>query len=521
MIGKISKLLLVCCAFASWIGSASAAELVIGLATEIGSMDPHNRYQISELALHRHIFDPLVIQDEKQQLSPGLATSWKAIDDKTWEFKLRDNVKFHDGSAFDAEDVRATIDRVPRVKTTGGYSLFTKQIKKMTIVDPLTIRFETDAPYPLMPRDLSQVQIIPKEVAETAEIADFNSGKAAIGTGTYKLESWTRGDRIVMNRNDDFWGKKPEWTSLVFRMITNRAARVAALLAGDVQIIEAVPTTAVAPLKRNPDVSIWSGVTNRSIYLYIDQRDQTPHVTDKNGNPLSKNPLQDIRVREAISKAIDRKAIVETVMEGYAVAAGQVLPEGFFGYSEKLKPDVYDPEKARQLLSAAGYPDGFRLKIHGPNDRYINDAKIVLAIAQMLAKVGIKTEVETMPKNVFFTRASKLEFSVNLQGWGATGEASSVLRAILVTYDRDAGMGIYNIGRYSNLEVDSLVEKALVEVNDEKREDLLKKATEIAMADYALIPLHFQVGTWATKKGLEYTPRTDEQTLGVGVISGS
>ena len=397
--------------------------------------------------------------------------------------------------------------------------MFTSQIKGIEVVDSHTIRFQSDNPYPLMPNDLSTILIVPKEVAETAELKDFNAGKTAVGTGPFKHESWTPGDHVVFTRNEDYWGKKPEGERVTFRMITNAAARVAALLSGDVDVIENVPTPDIATLERNPKVSLSSGVTNRVIYLYIDQRDKTPHITGKNGKPLDENPLQDIRVREAISKAIDREAIVEAIMEGRAIPAGQILPQGFFGYTDSLKPDTFDAARARKLLAEAGYPDGFNLTIHGPNDRYINDAKIVQAVAQMLARVGIRTEVDTMPKNIFFSRASKLDFSINLQGWGSTGEASSVLRAILVTYDRASGMGTFNIGRYSNSKLDELVAKALVTVDDNKRESLLQRATEVGMEDYALIPLHFQVATWATRKGLKVIPRTDEQTLAMGVIS--
>ena len=501
----------------SW--SAAAKDLTVGLSAEVYSFDPHYRYNIIDVGHHRNVYDPLVIQDERQQTTPGLAVSWKPLDDTTWEFNLRQGVKFHDGSTFDAEDVVASLKRVPLVKTTGGFSLYTSQISDIQVIDPYTIRIKTNEAYPLMPLDLSQIFILSKEAAETLESEAFNNGAQAIGTGPFKFSSWTRGDRTVLKRNDDYWGTKPEWETVTFRIITNDAARVAALLAGDVDIIEKTPTAQVNSLRKNPNVSVWESTSNRVIYLYIDLRDQTPMITDNDGNPLPKNPLQDIRVREAISKAIDRKAIVEKVMENLAIAAGQVLPPGFFGTSKKLTPDTYDLARAKALLAEAGYPDGFQLTVHGPNDRYVNDAKVVQAVAQMLTRLGIRSEVDTMPKNVFFKRAANLEFSVNLQGWGSTGEASSVLRGILYTYNEDTGMGTFNVGRYSNPKMDTLVDKALVTVDDDKRAALLAEATEMAMADYALIPLHYQLAVWATKKGLEYAPRTDEMTIANGVTS--
>ena len=501
----------------SW--SATAKDLTVGLSAEVSSFDPHFRYNIVDVGHHRNIYDPLVIQDNRQQTTPGLAESWKPLDDTTWEFTLRKGIKFHDGSDFDAEDVIASLERVPLVKTTGGFTFYTSQIADIQAIDSYTIRIKTNTAYPLLPLDLSQVFIISKEAAETVESEPFNSGATAIGTGPFKFSKWIKGDRTVLVRNEDYWGTKPEWDTVTFRIITNDAARVAALLAGDVDIIEKVPPAEVNSLRENPDASVWESTSNRVIYLYIDQRDKTPMVTDNDGNPLPENPLQDVRVREALSKAIDRDVIVEKVMENLALPAGQVLPPGFFGVSKNLKPDAYDPERAKALLAEAGYPNGFRLTMHGPNDRYVNDAKVVQAIAQMFTRVGIRTEVDTMPKNVFFKRASNLDFSVNLQGWGSTGEASSVLRGIIYTHDMESGMGTFNVGRYSNPEVDALVDQSLVTVDDDERAALLARATELAMADYALIPTHYQFAVWATGKGLQYLPRTDEMTIANGVTS--
>ncbi|MEM7652749.1 MAG: ABC transporter substrate-binding protein, partial [Pseudomonadota bacterium] len=216
--------------------------------------------------------------------------------------------------------------------------------------------------------------------------------------------------------------------------------------------------------------------------------------------------------------------IVERVMEGLAIPAGQLLPEGFFGVSDKLEPEAYDPEGAKKLLADAGYPDGFGLTIHGPNNRYINDARIAEVIAQFLTRVGIDTKVETMPKSVYFKRASRggpdgtPEFSFVLVGWGAgTGEASSPLKSLLTTHDKSKGFGASNRGRYSNPAVDKLVVQALATVDDAKRQDLLAEATEVAIGDLGIIPLHYQVNTWASRKGLKYVPRTDEATFGMMV----
>ena len=278
----------------------------------------------------------------------------------------------------------------------------------------------------------------------------------------------------MVERNDDYWGEKPVWSKVTFKPIKSGPARVAALLAGDVDMIEGVPTTDITTLEGNADLQLSQGVSNRVIYLHLDHdRADSPFVKANGGGAID-NPLRKLEVRQAISKAINRDAIVERVMEGVAIKAGQLLPKGFFGVSDKLLPVDYDPDGAKELLAKAGVPDGFELTIHGPNDRYINDAKIAEAIGQMLTRVGIKTEVETMPRSVYFKRASRggpdgtPEFSFVLVGWGAgSGEASSPLKSLIATHTPDKGWGSSNRGRYSNAKVDDLITKALATVDDE------------------------------------------------------
>ena len=519
------KLALATAGIALMAGAASAEELTIGIASEPTSIDPHFHNLGPNNAIARHIFDNLILQNEKQQLTPGLAVSWSAIDDLTWEFKLRQGVTFHDGAPFDADDVVCSFERAPSVPNSpSSFATYTKG-KRVLKVDAQTVQIKTDKPYPLMANDVSTIPIVSNEVGCGAATERFNDGTAAVGTGPYKMTEYVPGDRIVMERNDGYWGEKPQWTKVTFKPIKSGPARVAALLAGDVDMVAAVPTTDIGQLRGNDKISLSHGVSNRVIYLHLDHdREASPFVKANGGGDIS-NPLRDQRVREAISKAINRDAIVERVMEGVAIKAGQLLPEGFFGVSDKLRPVDYDPDGAKALLKAAGVGDGFELTIHGPNDRYINDAKIAEAIGQMLTRVGIKTAVETMPRSVYFKRASTggpdgtPEFSFILVGWGAgSGEASSPLKSLIHTHDKDRGFGASNRGRYSNSVVDSLIEEALATVDDKSRQDLLAKATETAINDQALIPLHYQVNTWAAKKGLKYVARTDEYTLAIGVV---
>ena len=511
-------------ASAMFVTPVLSEELTIGLASEPTAIDPHFHNLGPNNAMARHIFDRLILQNELQQLNPGLAVSWKPIDDLTWEFKLREGVKFHDGSDFTADDVVCTWERAPNVPNSpSSFATYTKG-KTVEKVDDYTVHFKSAAPYPLMANDVSTVTIVSDEVGCNGTTAEYNDGTAAVGTGPFKYVSYTPGDSIVVERNDDYWGEKPIWSKVTFKPIKSGPARVAALLAGDVDVIASVPTTDVTTLQKNDKVSLSQGVSNRVIYLHLDHdRVNSPFVKANGGGDIE-NPLQKLEVRKAISMAINRDAIVDRVMEGVAIKAGQLLPEGFFGVSENLEPVAYDPAGAKKMLADAGYPDGFELTIHGPNDRYINDAKIAEAIGQMLTRIGIKTAVETMPRSVYFGRASRggpdktPEFSFILVGWGAgSGEASSPLKSLIATHTPDKGWGSSNRGRYSNAEFDALLTTALSTVDDAERQNLLAKATEMAIEDVAIIPTHYQVSTWGTRTGLKYIARTDEYTLAIGV----
>jgi peptide/nickel transport system substrate-binding protein len=494
---------------------SAAADLTVGIGADVTAIDPHYHNVTPNNNVAAHIFDYLVLRDERQKPIPGLAESWRTVDPLTWEFKLRRGVKFHDGSDFTAADVVASIERVPEVPNSPSpFTAYTKQIKEMIVVDPYTIRFRTATPYPLMPTDMTQVAIVSKS-ASKATTEEFNSGKAALGTGPYKLVRYAKGDRIELARHEAYWGGKTPWEKVTLRLLPNDASRVAALLAGDVQAIEYVPTSDVAKIRADKRLNVYKVVADRLIYLHMDSdRDQSPFIFDKTGRPLAKNPLKDARVRKALSKAINRSAIVDKVMEGEAVAAGQLLAEGMFGVTRNLKVEPYDPEGAKKLLAEAGYPDGFGLTVHSPNNRYVNDAKIAQAVAQMLTRIGIATKVEAMPSATFFPQATDLKFSFMVLGWSSgTGEASSPLKALLATYNKDKGFGTANRGRYSNPRVDALLEEALATVDDPKREAVLQRATELAISDTGIIPLHFQVNLWATRNGITYVPRTDENTL--------
>jgi len=498
---------------------AKDREVAIGLQAAITSMDPHYHNLSPNNSMMLHIFEPLIKRDSNQRLVPGLAISWKAIDDLTWEFKLRKNVRFHDGSPFTAEDVLFTLKRVPNVPNSpSSFATFTKPIVDAKATDPHTLVFKTASPHVLLPSDLASVMIVSRASGEKAATEDYNSGKAAVGTGPYRFAEYVPNQRVVLKANYGYWGGEEPWDKITFKILTNAAARVAALLSGDVQLIETVPTADIAKLAKDPKYSLSDKVSNRVIYVHLNQGTEKspPFVTDKSGKPLEKNPFRDSRVRKALSVAINRDAIADRVMERKAVPAAQLLPDFFYGTSKNLKPAKFDPEGAKRLLAEAGYPNGFALTIHGPNNRYINDDKVAQAIAQFYTRIGIDAKVETMPSSVYFTRASKLEFGYMVLGWGTeSGEQGSSLRSLLATFDPAKGMGVTNRGRYSNPELDKALSTALVTMDEKMREALIQKAAEIAMNDTALIPIHYEVSTWASAKGYRYTARTDQYTLGM------
>ena len=496
--------------------AVAAAELSIALGGDVTSIDPHFHNLTPNNNIGAHVFDALVMKDASGRIKPGLAESWRAVDDLTWEFRLRKGVKFHDGSDFTAADVAFSLDRVPNVPNSPSpFTTYTKQVTEKIVVDPYTLLLRSAAPYPQMPSDMSTVLIVSSKAAAGATTGDFNSGKATIGTGPFKFVRWQKGDRIELARNDAYWGRKSPWDKVTFRIITSDPTRVASLLAGEVRAIENVPTNDLAKLGSNKDLNLFRTVSVRLMYLHLDTaRDKTPFATDKSGKPLDKNPLRDLRVRRAMSKAINRQALVERVMEGAAAATGQLMPEKFFGYIPAIRTEPYDPEGARRLLAEAGYPDGFGLTLHAPNNRYVNDEQIAQAIAQMLTKAGIQTRVDAMPSSVFFSRGSKLEFSLMLVGWGAeTMEASSPLKALLATFNKEKGMGAANRGRYSNPRLDAVLDQALATVDDARREKLLQQATEIGIGDLGILPLYHQHNLWAARRGITYEARSDERTF--------
>jgi peptide/nickel transport system substrate-binding protein len=509
--------------------TAEARDLTIGVSAEASSIDPHFHALTPNIQIRWNTFESLVAQDETQKVKPALAEKWEAVDDTTWRFHLRKDVKFSNGSPFTARDVIYSVCRVPLVKDSPSpFTVYTKPIADMKAEDDNTLLIKTVSPDPLLPVELAQVGIVSANALGTTgpvtfgreaceglgtvpQAPEFNKPEIAVGTGPYKLVSYTRGDRIVLEPNAGYWGGKPQWDKVIIRPVTSDAPRVAALLAGDVDLIENPPVQDIDRIKK-AGFKVVSGLSNRLIYLHMDQEGDAPNVT-----PTGKNPFLDPKVRAAISKAINRKAIVERIMGGMAQAAGELLPYPMFGTLNR-EPEAYDPDTAKKLMVEAGYPDGFEVVLGTPNDRYVNDEKISQAVAQMLARIGIKVKVEAATASQFFSKRNKQEYPFYLSGWSAaSGDTSSPLVSLVATFDKANGRGTTNAGRYSNPKMDAALIEAMSTIDDAKRNELLKQAQTLVLDDHGILPLHFEVTAWAFRPDLDYIPRTDQYTFAFDV----
>ncbi len=502
-------------------GPLHAQTLSVGSGAPVTSVDPHFHNLGPNNALTMHIFDRLIERDGRARPHPSLATSWRAISDTVWELQLRQGVQWHDGRPFTADDVVFTFGRVPNVPNSpGGFGGFLRAIERVEVVNPHLIRLHTRVPHPLMPLDLASVSIVARHAAEGAGTEDYNAGRAAIGTGPYRFLAFRPGERVDLARNESYFGGAEPWARVNYRMLLNDASRTAALLAGDVDVIEQIPTSDLARLRRDPRVTVTDIPSLRTVYIAPDHSRETapPGVTDNAGQPLAANPFRDPRVRRAMSLAINRDALVERVMEGAATSTAQWLPPGAFGYNPAIRPDAFDPDTARRLLAEAGFPDGFRVTLATPNDRWPNDARLAQGVAQMWTRIGIRTQIDALPWTGFVPRRVRLDFGIQIAAWGSsTGEASNFLVNIVSTFDRQRLTGANNNARYSNPAFDAFTARASATMDEERREALWHEAVAMFAEERPVIQLVQYLNTWAVRRGLRHDPRMDERTIAMGV----
>ncbi|MDR7126429.1 ABC transporter substrate-binding protein [Pseudotabrizicola sp. 4114] len=517
---KLRPILLSALCAAALAMPVNAEDLTIGVGGTATSIDPHFYNASPNNSIAMQIFDRLTERDAAGQLLPGLAERWEAVDELQWRFSLRPDIKWHDGEAFTADDVVFTFERARDVPNSpGGFGGFLRAVESVEAADDATVLITTKAPAPNLPGDLANIAIVSRHAGEGADTSDYNSGKAAIGTGAFRFKEFRQGDQITLDRNPDWWGHDVAWDTVTYRVISSAGGRTTAMLAGDVDIIDTPAAADLARLQSTDGITVESTPGLRVIYLVGSPLagPQMQFISGPNGEALSENPLADVRVRKALSIALNREAIVDRIMEGTATASGQWLPEGAFSYSPDIAVPEQDAEAAKALLAEAGYPDGFRLTVHVPNDRYPNAPAVVQAVAQMWTRIGVQTTVEALPWITYSAKMS--EFAMKLLGLGnATFDASSMLINVLGTADKERGLGASNDSGYSNPKLDEMTAAALSIYDDAEREQALIAAVKVALEDGAILPLYQQTNSWAMREGLTYAPRIDERTLAKDIM---
>ncbi len=516
-----SAALLLCPASAD-AAEALPAPLRIAFADPVSSLDPQLNNNAGDRSVDMFFFDFLVNNNENA-LQPGLATAWRNTGPLSWTFTLRPGVLWHDGQPFTSDDVLFSYARAPNVPgSVASFASFLRSIAKVEAPDPLTVVITTKDPNPLLPQNLASVHIVSRHVGEHASSEDYNTGRALVGTGPFRFVGYTPGARVQMRRNDAYWGTKPLWADVDYRYVSNPAARTAALLAGDVDVIDKVSTADVAKLKDSPTVRLFPYPGLRVLVL---QPSFTPgpnrFVTGADGKPLERNAIGDVRVRRAMDMAINRPALAERLMEGTANAASQMMPAGTVGYEPGIPMPAYDPEGARRLLAEAGFDKGFNLVMHIPGDRYVAGSETAQAVAQMWSRIGIRTTIESPTWTVYQSRVNKSEFAMTMIAWGnGTAEASYGILNILATQDAAKGQGVSNWGHYSSPEVDRALNEAVSTFDEGQRDAILRSAARQVDRDKAIFPLFHYQNIWAARRGLVVKPQSSDRTLATMVSMG-
>jgi peptide/nickel transport system substrate-binding protein len=487
---------------------------------DVNSMDPYARNETFLLAFLENIYEPLVRRAKDLSLEPSLAVEWGQPNPTTWRFKLRPNVKFHDGSTFSADDAVFSLTRAnsPGSNMT-GYFPSVKEVRK---VDNLTVEIETKYPDPLLASKLAQIYMMSKAWAEknnAARSADLTkqeenfATRNAMGTGPFVLKSREPDVKTVLVKNPNWWDKATHnLDEVIFQRIANDATRVAALLSGEIDMVYTVPPQDTDRIARTQGLKVLSGPETRVVYLGFDQaRDELQESSVK-----GKNPFKDKRVREAFYRAIDIEAIKTRVMRGQATPVALMVAPGINGYVKEL--DVrpkYDPDAAKKLLAEAGYPGGFEVGMDCPNDRYVNDEAICQAAVAMLARIGIKVNLLAQTRSKYFAKILGPGYNTSfyMLGWSpaATYDAHNVFEQLLQTRNPQTRKGTFNVGGWSNATFDGLADKIEQETDVAKRNAMIRDAWKVFLADFPNIPLHQQALVWAAKASVDLHQPADNR----------
>lgn len=516
---------------ARWVRAAAGAAFFVALSASANtfkfanqgdalSMDPHSLNESLQLNFTGNIYEPLVGRGKKLELVPLLATDWKQTAPTVWRFNLRKGVTFHDGTPFTADDV---IFSWQRARGEGSdVKTYVQEIADIRKIDDHAIDIVTKAPFPILPDVISLWYIMSKKWCEenrALQPVDKRKGVEntasfkANGTGPFRLRARDPGVRTTLVRNFNYWDKKIETNieEAIFTPIANASTRVAALLSGEIDMMEPVPVQDIARIAANPNLKVLQGPELRTIFLGMDQaRDELLY-----SNVKGKNPFKDKRVRQAVYQAIDINAIQKVVMRGASQPTALMIAPGIRGFPVDLNKRLpYDPDAARKLLAEAGYPNGFEVGMNCPNDRYVNDEEICKAVAAMLAKIGVKVNLTAETKGTYFPKILSRNTSFYLLGWTpGTYDSHNPLNALMSTPDAKTGRGQFNLGGYSNPRVDELTVRIASETDPAKRNEMIREAMKIHQDDIGHIPLHQQALAWAMRKTVNTVQLADNFML--------
>ncbi len=497
--------------------TADAKSFRWGNDGDANSMDPYARNETFLLTFMLNIYEPLIRRDAALRLEPALATEWTQAAPNVWRFKLRANVKFHDGALFSADDVVFSFTRA----NGGGSNIksYFASVSQVRKVDDLTIEIETKAPNPILPEEITNWAIMSKAWTEknnAVVAADLTKNEESFatrnanGTGPFILKSREADVKTVLVPNPSWW-EKPQHnlTEVTFFRIANDATRIAALLSGELDFVYTVPPQDMERLGRTSGIKLVQGQELRTIFLGMDQlRDELQDSSVK-----GKNPFKDKRVRQAFYQAIDIEAIRTRVMRGQAKPTALMVGSGINGFTDAANVRApLDPEGARKLLADAGYPNGFEVGFDCPNDRYVNDEQICQAVVSMLARIGIKANLNAQTRARFFAKVNSPGFNTSfyLLGWtAATYDAHNVLINLFHSRDLTRGRGMFNNGGYGNTRVDQLTDLVSAEIDPKKRQALIDESFKIVKEEFGYIPLHQQMVVWAMKTNVEVAQYAD------------
>jgi peptide/nickel transport system substrate-binding protein len=495
-------------------GAASAQTVRIGNQGDALSMDPHSLNESLQLSVTNNVYEPLVGRDRNLKLVPALATSWKQTSPSVWRFELRKGVKFHDGTPFTADDVLFTFARASGEGS--DMKSYTNDVKEVRKVNDFTVDIETKGPFPILPDVLSLLFMMSKKWSEDNQATrpvDRRKGIEnaasfrANGTGPFRLRERQPNIKTSFVRNGNYWGKiEGNVVNVEYTPVGNDSTRVAALLSGQVDVIEPVPLQDVARINASGKSKVMQGPELRTIFLGMDQkRDELLY-----SNVKGKNPFKDKRVRQAFYQAIDINGIQRTVMRGASKPTGLLVGPGINGFDETMNARLpYDTDAAKKLLAEAGYPNGFEVAMNCPNDRYVNDGAICEAVAANLARIGVKINLQAETKGTYFPKILRRDTSLYMLGWTpGTYDSHNALNALMRCVD-DKGSGQFNLGAYCNPKVDELTVKIQSETDKAKRDALIKEAFKLHSDDIGHLPLHQQALAWGVANNVELVQLAD------------